>query len=952
MSLPCDCCLGPQVLTPRPIANRPGLPKLRYRAGDYGSFLGTMRARLSSTDYPALARLKTREPNDPTLALLDAWACVGEVLTLYQERIANEGYLRTATERRSVLELARLAGYALRPGVAATVYLAYTVDQNAPAPVTIPAGARANSVPGPGEQMQAFETAEALEARLAWNALKPRLTQPQTAAAILSKGLYLKGTATALKARQTMLLDLGQGAKPQLMHILALEEDSVAQRTRVQLAEVGAKRTRAVQATGQAGGTSVVTSDGVGILGGLVKALVTPPSVPPPSARQLERDVSTAYSAESDTVPRLLALLQPRLRRLFSIVRHGLPPSNPQPISAYALRVAAVPFGHNAPLRQIDFDDTHKRAVFDEWQIDDPWNSSVPQPPSPGLNEALAPETTPEHHESLKLLLDNEYDIASDSWIAIVKPGTAPIVTTAKVSQRSFAGYGLSGKSVQLDLPASAAWIKDGSEPYATVRTTRVYAGSVALELAEEPITEPIKGDQIELGELVDELAPGRWLIVSGERADILAQGQPLAGIRAAELVMLSAVTHGVRQEQGMAAVGEVVHTTLTLARPLAYVYRRDSVTVYANVVKASHGATCAEVMGAGDAARPLQQFTLRQPPLTYVSAPTASGVASTLEVRVNDVLWQQADSLASMGPGERKYIASDDDDGMTTVVFGNGTRGARLPTGPENVKAVYRNGIGAGGNVKAGQISLLGTRPLGVKEVVNPIPASGGADREGRDLARASAPVALYALDRLVSTSDYADFSRTFGGIAKASATRLAQGRQLLVHVTVAGAGDDLIEYSSDLYRNLYTALHRYGDPYLPIALVVRERLALVVSARVRVDPDYEWETVEPKVRDAMLAEFGFQRAGLARDLLLAQAVSTVQAVPGVHYVDFVVFDTVTEADVLAGFSKTVAARLGLQPRIALRPGRVEQGKALPAQLAYLSATVPDMLLLQEIKP
>jgi hypothetical protein len=40
------------------------------------------------------------------------------------------GYLCTATERRSVLELARLLGYKLRPGVAATVYLAYTMDED------------------------------------------------------------------------------------------------------------------------------------------------------------------------------------------------------------------------------------------------------------------------------------------------------------------------------------------------------------------------------------------------------------------------------------------------------------------------------------------------------------------------------------------------------------------------------------------------------------------------------------------------------------------------------------------------------------------------------------------------------------------------------------------------------------------------------------------------------
>ena len=50
--------------------------------------------------YP-LRNLKTRDPNDFAIALLDAWATVADVLTFYHERIANEGYLRTATERRS-----------------------------------------------------------------------------------------------------------------------------------------------------------------------------------------------------------------------------------------------------------------------------------------------------------------------------------------------------------------------------------------------------------------------------------------------------------------------------------------------------------------------------------------------------------------------------------------------------------------------------------------------------------------------------------------------------------------------------------------------------------------------------------------------------------------------------------------------------------------------------------
>src|ERR1700742_1742630 len=172
MNRPCDCCEGPHASTPATTANRPGLSKLAYRVGTHGTFLETMQTRLSSNDLPALQALRTRERSDPAMAFLDAWATVGDVLTFYQERIANEGYLRTATERRSVLELARLIGYAPRPGVASTVYLSYEIDKNAEAPAEIPVGTKVQSLPGPGELPQTFETIEKFIARKEWNAIK------------------------------------------------------------------------------------------------------------------------------------------------------------------------------------------------------------------------------------------------------------------------------------------------------------------------------------------------------------------------------------------------------------------------------------------------------------------------------------------------------------------------------------------------------------------------------------------------------------------------------------------------------------------------------------------------------------------------------------------------------------------------------------------------------------
>ena len=187
----CGCCQGVQALTPVVIINRPGLSQIAYRAGTYGSFLVTMEAALSGAAEPDLHALRARNLDDPSIAFLDCWATVADVLTFYTERLANEGYLRTATELRSVLELARLTGYQLRPGLGASVYLAYTLQVN-PAKVTavvIGKGARAMSVPGPGQQAQAYETSDDLYAQQTWNTLPIRATTP----AVVTEGQLSPG---------------------------------------------------------------------------------------------------------------------------------------------------------------------------------------------------------------------------------------------------------------------------------------------------------------------------------------------------------------------------------------------------------------------------------------------------------------------------------------------------------------------------------------------------------------------------------------------------------------------------------------------------------------------------------------------------------------------------------------------------------------------------------------
>ena len=209
----CEACrTGTALETPASVFNPPGQPALAFRVGTHGRFLSSMRARLSSPAYPALSGLTVRSTDDPAIALLDAWGVLGDLLTFYSERIADEGYLRTATQDASIQMLGRLVGYRPRPGVAGGTALAFTIDPpQTPGGDTVallPAGTRAQSVPIPGNDSQYFETGDDLTARSSLNKLSilTRLPYQLTTDQVTKRTqIYLAGTANNVKPGDQLL---------------------------------------------------------------------------------------------------------------------------------------------------------------------------------------------------------------------------------------------------------------------------------------------------------------------------------------------------------------------------------------------------------------------------------------------------------------------------------------------------------------------------------------------------------------------------------------------------------------------------------------------------------------------------------------------------------------------------------------------------------------------------
>lgn len=641
--------------------------------------------------------------------------------------------------------------------------------------------------------------------------------------------------------------------------------------------------------------------------------------------------VLNLFGNNSDLISQVASALSPDRRESFySMLRSLRVPATPrltvanQPIviepKVYVFRSVAKVFGWNAA-----------KIVRDP----------TIQPPKPV--DPLPPDTVLDKERCDVVFLDGKFDKCFEDQPAAVRkfnaddpesssdPSSIPPITCyriKRVNKRPRTAYGLSGETTQLFLDGS--WWKTPNDPptdtlnsncytnplLQVIRSARVYCDAEQLVLAEEPVSEQYPDLEKEIELVLDHAVFG----LSTNKPIIFAGQQifPFPETSTAQAVYQGAfLIKQVEQKIDSSLFGDRYCTCLTISKPLPFKFNRKSIRIFANVAEATHGESQTEVVGNGNGSS-FQQFPIKRPEISQLSWPTPTGVKSTLDVGVNDTTWSEAFDLRDAKGNSEQYVSRVDDSQQATVVFGDGTNGARIPTGIQNVRAVYRTGLGIKGNVDAGRIGQLSGAPLGVKSVSNPLAAKGGADRETIDDARSHTPLAVLGMDRLVSVLDYADFANAYAGIGKAISARL----QGIVYVTVAGFDPDPFDDDNQLLVNLKRAYELYGDPSQQFSVLQREISLLVIQARVKIDPNMEWEIVEPQIRSALLNRFQYSTARLAQDILQSDAIATMQAVKGVVYIDVNKFDIVRQQDV-AGI-KDLFDRLRNRPRISVKGARI----------------------------
>ena len=708
--------------------------------------------------------------DDFGLMWLEMWAYVADVLGFYDERIANESYLRTAARRSSLRRIVELLGHTPRSGIAASATVA-ALAEGAVA-VSLPPGTGFRSSAFAAETPQVFETTAPLTIHPLKNQWiirtfkrRPTIDPAPATTTPNVRQLLFETAGFGLAANELVLFDSRQAGAASPV-------------------EPAASRAAAIESIQ---GKDLLTYNQV--------------SLEPPVRIEPDTDLS-----------------QIRARR---------PTQTATPT-------------RNKPIVPGDAKTTH--PAVENLPGSDGTRVFVDQPPNV-------------FRRSEPIIVAFDLGAASPRYaVATIESVRAAAVTVTSIPTQTIDIPQPDGTSlpVQIDSPSIAA-----TELILKPTIDATLAGSpdrLTLLFSFVDGGQPTNVGRTELG--ATELADPDGIAVEGI---VTPPPDAIAAVEAAGLTQTTNVTGELEQEFLIAdalQVGALVEGRLTFtadgrgifavlaADQLPPVKLRLPITIYGNVVSTTRGESVfGEVLGSGNARLANQRFKLRKKPLTYL--PLASGAAtavSTLQVRVDGVLWREVPTFFDRGPEDPVYTARHDDEQNTIVTFGDGVRGARLPSGVKNVIGSYRFGAGEAAP-PAATIAQLARSVKGLRGVRSPVAATPGKDPDKPEELRTNAPRSALLFGRAVSAADFEALAREQPGVIQARAEWLWIAAQMQAGVAVYYVGDgDAAAIAG--------ALRAQADPSVPIEVTRATPIPATVSIGIEADPRYAPDVVAAAVR------------------------------------------------------------------------------------------------------
>ncbi len=695
---------------PRRPLNRAALDHIAYRIGAYPDFIEYLLRQINAAWE--LERWTHRTPDDPGIALLEGAAIVGDILTFYQERYANEAFLRTARWRESVADLVRLLGYRLAPGVGGRATFVFEVKGARPLEVAagFPLKADIDGMDKPVDfQTEATITAYSYLSRF-------HLYRARNYSASL-----------AVDALHVEIKDVDGSAALSDIDALGLKKGD-----RLMLVPSEPAWTTSGAALSAQKSAQVVKVKEVKKL--LDRTLV---------------EFETGLQ-ESWTLP----VTAYRLGRSFRHFGHNAPSTYTQSIKDASKKITGTNEYNTKFVRHVRKDHSCSNT-----------SCSIYLPAKMIPLDSEVSDIAVGSRVIVQTRLRREDDDSEFFPVTVVKT-----IDAMRVTNLGFGSF--NGPSTLLTLGLGLIeHTNPVDDPEADVRDYHIFEVTSA-PIALQPKATFSDGsfadgtNALYFFGLLNEaktLAQRRLLLQHDDGRVI----ELFCTQHQTDFVLLAGAPNQARMW-----VLSFDRAPAPFTRP-AFDESAPNVTVFGNLADATQGKAEAEaVLGNGDARSRFQTFKLPKAPLTYLLSDGATPPqVPELDIYVSGRRWKRVDSFFGRGPLEEIYIVREAADGASYVQFGDGETGARLPSGIKNVTVVYRSGSGAHGPIKPDATPSAGQRLQGLDKVRLPGLVTGGAVPESEDKARIAAPGRIQSLGRLVSLRDFETELLTIPGITTATA-------------------------------------------------------------------------------------------------------------------------------------------------------------------------------------
>jgi hypothetical protein len=754
---PCPCGA---FTFPEPTCNLSGLPQISFRVGDFTSFRYELLVPL-----PGETELTAWRPGasgDLAMQMVEWWAYLADILTFYNERIANEAYLGTALLPESVNHIVQLLGYRPKPALGAKGQLAALLAPSARSPLTIPAGLQIQSKPGPGQQPQVFEVDEATT--IGAPDLVVADVVPTNLPLLDASGgtFWLAGKITSLKAGDRLLLanasvivsqTLGDWAWVKVTSTTSGNDPLGATVTKVAFAKLSG----ALAAGASAASYLLLKPQQSAPLWPYTSS--TPPiSTTKAELAQIARgivagglvlfDVADGAVAGSETtaIQTADALLSASAFAVSSVAEAAAAGGGFIGFIYYLLAAEAMAAMAGAATAA-GAGDLAAAATADVASLESGSLGDAQATAASGITRAEA------------LLAQ----AAADASGLVPTPGVVS-------SYAEVIWYANSGDGPKPPANPPAIGI-----PHAEIGFP---SGTLAGPLWPSVVSQiTIRWGWLPVGQLVGVTTPASYVYPAAGGAALVADPtspNPMP-VEATPVPVLLEDAAGDAAASALSSSGSPASATLGTLTPAPPDRFSSPIDVFFNLIGVSRGKTVVtETLGGGNPMVAGQDFTLAKSPVTYFFDPVSvSGpnFSSTVKVSVNGVEWQEVQSFYGQPKNAQVFVLHEDDGGQTHVTFGDGINGSLLPTGANNVSATYRYGGGAAPPDQETLTVVLTPTP-GLKGMRNPLPPTGGADPDQASQLRSLAPQSVLTFNRAVSLDDYAAIALTASGVTQAAAS------------------------------------------------------------------------------------------------------------------------------------------------------------------------------------